>query len=186
MSYSPSTYVGGLLATGQETMPRLSAATVVALSSASMRVSVFRARKTETTTQTRFVCATAAAGGTTGVTAVYAALYTVDATGAMTQVAITANSATLLNSTGLKTVSWSSSYPIVAGTLLAWGITASFDSSTAPQVSAASGPTQGEVTQLPPVAVNLTTTAGVPSSSYSAGTVTASTSAFAPYAVVLP
>jgi hypothetical protein len=188
MTYSPSIFAaaGTLVATGQESIPRLTAATVVAVSSGNMRTAVFRARKSETTTQVRMVCATAASGGASGVTALYIGLYTVDSTGAMTRVAVTANSSTLFNSTGLKTVSWSSSYAITAGTLLAVGVTATFDSTTAPQVSAGLGPASGEVAALPPVALLLGTTSGVPSTSYSAGTVTASTSQFAPYSVLLP
>lgn len=188
MTYTPSinTLAGILLNTGQETFPRNFSMANTALSNANMRVAVFRARKTETTTQVRFAVATAAAGGSTGVTSAYVALYTVAADGAMTRVAITADIDTSLNSTGLKTVPWSSSYAITAGSLLAVGIGATFDSTTAPAVSCVSGASQGECAILPPVALLLALNASVPATSYSAATVAASTTFAAPYVAVLP
>jgi hypothetical protein len=138
---------------GQETYPRQLTVATTAVSNANIRTALFRARKSETTTQVRFAVATAASGGVSGVTSACVALYTVAGDGALTRVAITADIDTSLNSTGLKTVSWESSYLIVAGDLLAVGIDASFGSTTAPAVLSANGFAQGECAIFPPVAL---------------------------------
>jgi hypothetical protein len=188
MTYSPTiNIVGTGLDVGQETFPRLyPVVSAQTLSSGNMRTGIFRARKTETTTQVRFIVGQAAAGGSTGVTSAYIGLYTVASDGAMTRVAVTADIKTSLTSTGAKTVSWASSYAIVAGTLLAVGIGATYDSTTAPGVSATNGVAQGECAQLPPVALLLAMSSGTPATSYSSATVTASTAITAPYFAILP
>lgn len=81
-SYNPN-FVDSLLSVGQETIPRQLASpnSAVTMSTTFMRTAFFTARNTETTTRVGLIRTTAAAGGSTGVTAVYVALYTVDATG---------------------------------------------------------------------------------------------------------
>lgn len=189
MTYTPKIFAaaGTLLVTGQETFPRQIASSNTNLSSGNMRTTVFRARKTETTTQVRFSVGQAAAGGSTGVSSAYVGLYTVASDGALTRVAVTGDIKTSLTSTGQKTVSWTSSYDVVAGTLLAVGIGATYDSTTAPALYTALSAGQGEsAASMPPLAMLLALSAGSPAASYSAATVIANTTTAAPYFVILP
>jgi hypothetical protein len=184
MTYLKTSYFSEL-SSGQETMPRALTSTVV-FSTGNMRVAFFTARKSETTSQVKFVVTTAAAGGSTGVTACYLGLYSVADDNTMTRIAVTENSTSSLSSTGLKTVSWASSVALVRGRRYALGATATFDSTTVPAINCGLGPGQTEATTVPAIAALISTTSGVPSTSYTAATVNASTALNGPYAVLLP
>jgi hypothetical protein len=174
---------------GQESVQRGLTNGATSPGNALMRTTMFTARKTETSTQVRFICTTAAAGGTTGVTACYVALYTVNDDDSLTRVAITANTTASATSLGIKTVSWASSYNMVAGQRYAIGISAAYDSTTAPQFMSSnitSGATTELAAALPARCAYLTATSGVPATSYTSAAIASGTSNAQPYVVVLP
>lgn len=136
------------LTTGEETVPRhLVGSSTSSLSTQSLRLAFFTARKSETITQVRAVVSGTAAGATPSL--VRFGLWIVDSSGNGTLVASTANDTSLFASTNTAyTKALSSSYTKVAGQRYAAGwlcVTAT----TAPQIFGAS-PTLGTETAVAP------------------------------------
>lgn len=105
--------------TGEAVMDRDKARDATTLSNQTLRLAFFTARKTETKTQVRVQCVTAA-GATP--TLIRFGLYTVAANGDITLVASTANDTTLLAGAGGETTkALSSSYKVYAGRRYAFG-----------------------------------------------------------------
>lgn len=173
------------LIAGQESCPRTLCGDPAVLQSGGMSVSFFAARKTETTTQVRISLTAPASGGDSGVTAAYIALFVIASDGGMTSVAMTANSKEILDSAGLKTVPWESGHKLLAGQRYGVGVSATFDSSTPPEISC-NRVDELDATIPPRLCAYLPTAEGVPKSGYTAVEVREALAGIRPYAVVLP
>lgn len=108
------------LTTGEETFSRLDATGAVTLSSQTMRLAYFTARKSETVTQARVIVGSTAAAATP--TLIRFGVYTVDSGGALALIASTANDTALLSVTQTAyTKAFSASWSKVQGTRYAAG-----------------------------------------------------------------
>lgn len=166
--------------TGEESYSRLLAVSSNSLTSGSLRLGFFTARKTELVTSLRFACATTAAGATP--TIIRYGLYTEAANGDATLVASTPNDTALLavTSTGY-TKALSTPYLKVAGVRYAVGIVV-VTAAAVPNVSAATVPAS-ESRIFPQLGSSLTGQTDLPSSAPFASTVN---SGAPPYCVMLP
>lgn len=110
-----------LLTVGQETLPRDRLVTLaITISSGSLRLTYFTARKSETSTQGRMYSGSTAAAATP--TLCRWGLYSIESSGDGTLVASIANDTTLFAAANTGYLrSWSSSIDTVAGQRYAWG-----------------------------------------------------------------
>lgn len=123
-----------LLTVGQETIGRLLAGGAISMSTGSLRLAYFTARKSETITQLKVATGGTAAGATP--TLIRMGLYSVDASGNLTLVASTPNDTTLLaNTTTTYPKALSASYAVVRGLRYAFGLLV-VTGATAPSVLA--------------------------------------------------
>lgn len=123
LSYDIGTDLRNLLDIGEETIPRSWCnSNTLASTSQTLRLTYFRARKTETTTQVRVSTGTTAAGATPTLCRI--GLYSIDSTTLNgTLVASTSNDTTLFASANTAyTKSWSSPYNKVTGQFYALGL----------------------------------------------------------------
>jgi hypothetical protein len=111
-----------VLTTGEETVPlELVSSSAIGVTSGSLRLTYFTARKSETTTGIRVTSGTTAAGATP--TLIRVGLFSIDSSGNGTLVAVTPNDTTLFATASTPyTKSWSTPYAKVAGQRYAWGI----------------------------------------------------------------
>ncbi len=116
----PPWQTGNLLAAGEETFPRASRFDSISAFSGNLRLMMFTARKTETTTQVRMLSGTTASAG---LTLARIGLYTVAANGDCTLVAPTANDTTLFGVANTAyTRAWQAPFDRVAGQRYAIGV----------------------------------------------------------------
>lgn len=169
------------LATGEEVLPRPEInSTAISLTSGTMRLSYFTARKTETTTQVRVWSGGTAAAATPTVCRI--GLYAIAADGTGTLVASTANDTALFAGiTTAYTKSWSASYAKVAGQRYALGVLV-VSAQTMPTLSGHSASLATEMLVAPIMAATVASLSDLP------GSVSASpaTGSGRPYAAVLP
>lgn len=133
------------LSTGEATMDRREVtATTITGNNQALRLTYFTARRTETVTQVQAMVNVAAVGATL----VRFGIYTVAANGDLTLVASTANDATLLDTTGLKTKTLSASLAKTRGTRYAVAVLVD-GASTTPQLSG-SGTIAGALAEISP------------------------------------
>jgi hypothetical protein len=170
------------LTTGESTMPRSTPQSAITLSSQTLRLAYFTAKKTETVTQVRVNCV-GAAGATPSLIRV--GIWTADAAGALlAQVAATTNDTALLAAGSTNyTKALTASFAKVTGQRYAVGLLV-VTAAAAPTV-AGSAPTvtAGELGASPKLSGVITGSADLPST-VTAGGVTDSTNR--PYVVLLP
>lgn len=145
----------GLLATGQETIPRIACSiTNITLTSQRLTLAYLVARKSETWTQIRAVTGGTGAGATP--TLIRYGLYTVAANGDLTLVASTPNDTTMLPSTFTSYAkALSVNYAVTAGVRYAIGVLV-VTGATAPTLIGGVNIGGNEVNQIPRLANNVT------------------------------
>lgn len=171
------------LASGESTLSRLLAGGTMTMTSQTLRLTLFTARKTEVITKAKWFASTTAAGATP--TLVRYGIYTEDADGGLTLVASTVNDTAIFaapNTGYQKTLS--ASFTKTAGLRYACGVLV---------VTAATAPTVNGITSVPALltagsprlAVTLTGQADLPSS-VAAATVAANAGATMGYCELAP
>lgn len=172
-----------LLDVGQEIFPRRwgMTNTGISMTSGTMRLTYFTARKSETSTQIRVQCGSTAAGATP--TLIRFGLYAIDAAAAGTLVASTPNDTTLLTGTNAPfSKAWSTPIAIAAGARYAVGFLV-VTGATAPTLCGLVSTTGDEPSQSPRQSAALTGQTDLPAS-FTNGSL--GTTGSSPYAAILP
>lgn len=172
-----------LLATGQESIPRWAATstTTISMGSGVVRFAYFTARQTQTITQLRFSTSNTAAGATP--TLVKFGLYSVDVSGNLTQIGVTASDTTIFagaqtdytkTMTASASVTEGSQYALAAIVVTA---------AAAPTIAGVLASTPGSTALSPRLCASITGQSDL-AASYTAGSLSGTQSI--PYAVALP
>lgn len=178
------TYDDSLFFVGDETIPRLVIGnTALSLTSQTMRLSYFTARKTETATKVRLPCGTTAAGATP--TLIRVGIYSVANDGTLALIASTPNDTTLLAAANtVYTKSLSASFVKKAGVRYAVGVLV-VSAATMPTLigNTGGGNITSEFAAAPQLAGSVASQTDLPAS-VAPGSVSAATAI--PYVVVTP
>lgn len=152
-----------LLATGEEAFDRrMGTGSGIGMTSGTFRLTYFTCRRAQTSTQVRTVSGSTAAAATPSLCRV--GLYTIDAAGAGTLVASTANTTSLWAATStVYTTSWSVSYALTPGVRYAFGFLC-VSSSTVPTLAGLGMSLGSEPNLAPRLSAALTSQSDLPGS----------------------
>lgn len=180
--WTPTTPDNTLVESGEETVRRDNVTSgALATGSGTLRLTYFKARKTEQTTQVRLLSGSTAAGATP--TLVRAGIYSIDTNGDGTLIGAIANDTALLaaTSTGY-TRSWTTPFTKTAGTTYAVALIVVTGAAT-PTLAGAAVTSAADMALAPRLSAALASQTDLPASFTAAG-LTTSITRF--YALVLP